>query len=229
MPIHDWTRVSVGVFHDFHVAWMTHLNEALNNGVLPAEFYSMIGRDQIDIVPDVIVSPNRGNFVPPRTRFTATVDADLYVERQNRLTIFDRDDRAVASVEIVSSGNKSSRYRFRQFLNRSVATLTHGRHLLIVDLHPPTARDPQGIHGAIWAELCNDPYEAPADKPLTLVAYSAAQITRAYIEPIAVGDALSDMPLYLDPQGYVLVPLEATYHAAYKGMPARWKSVLEGD
>lgn len=22
MPIHDWTRVSAGTFHDFHVAWI---------------------------------------------------------------------------------------------------------------------------------------------------------------------------------------------------------------
>jgi hypothetical protein len=34
MPIHDWTRVDAGTFHDFHQAWITHLKETLNDGVL---------------------------------------------------------------------------------------------------------------------------------------------------------------------------------------------------
>jgi hypothetical protein len=34
-------------------------------------------------------------------------------------------------------------------------------NLLIVDLFPPTSRDPQGIHGAIWDELAGEPFELP--------------------------------------------------------------------
>jgi hypothetical protein len=30
MPMHDWTRVSAGTYHDFHNAWITHIKEALN-------------------------------------------------------------------------------------------------------------------------------------------------------------------------------------------------------
>ena len=36
MPVHDWTRVIAGTFHDFHQGWITHLKEALNNTILPA-------------------------------------------------------------------------------------------------------------------------------------------------------------------------------------------------
>ena len=39
---------------------------------------------------------------------------------------------------------------------------------------------------------------------------------------------LIDMPLFLDPDRYIYVPLEATYLAAYRGMPAFWREVLEG-
>ena len=35
------------------------------------------------------------------------------------------------------------------------------------------------------------------------------------------------MPLFLEPELYVNVPLEATYQAAYRGVPRRWKTVLE--
>lgn len=49
----------------------------------------------------------------------------------------------------------------------------------------------------------------------------------AYVEPVAVGQALSDMPLFLDPGHYVNVPLESTYQAAYEGVPRRWRQVIE--
>ena len=97
-----------------------------------------------------------------------------------------------------------------------------------IDLHPPGKRDPQGIHGAIWSQISDDDYLAPSDKPLTLVAYDAGSVKRAYIEPVAVGDTLTEMALFLEPEAYVNVPLESTYDAAYRGVPARWKRVIEG-
>ena len=50
---------------------------------------------------------------------------------------------------------------------------------------------------------------------------------REDVEPTAVGRELIDMPLFLEPEIYVPVPLEATYQAAYRGVPRRWKAVLE--
>ena len=51
---------------------------------------------------------------------------------------------------------------------------------------------------------------------------------RAYIEPICAGGVLTPMPLYLEPRGYVLVPLEETYTTAFAAMPAiggkSWKT-----
>ena len=42
-----------------------------------------------------------------------------------------------------------------------------------------------------------------------------------------MGRELIDMPLFLEPELYVNVPLEATYQAAYQGVPRRWQRVLE--
>jgi hypothetical protein len=64
-------------------------------------------------------------------------------------------------------------------------------------------------------------------KPLTFVAYEAEELTRAYAEPLAVGDLLPTMPLFLEPNGCVMVPLEATYQSAFDAMPKRWRTVLE--
>jgi hypothetical protein len=59
-----------------------------------------------------------------------------------------------------------------------------------------------------------------------MVAYEADLSATAYIETVAVGDALPDMPLFLGPGLYVLVPLEATYQAAWDTVPARWQRVI---
>ena len=93
-------------------------------------------------------------------------------------------------------------------------------------LFPPSGRDPQGIHKAIWDEIQEGPFELPPDKRLTLASYSAGLETMACVEPIAVGDVLPDMPLFLEPEKYVPAPLESTYQAAWAVYPAPLKDAL---
>src|SRR5262249_1818664 len=106
--------------------------------------------------------------------------------------------------------------------------IRQGVHLLVVDLFPPGPRDPQGIGKAIWDEFAEEDLELPSDKPLTLAAYDAGPPRVAYFEPVAVGDMLPQMPLFLKSESYVLPPLEATYGTAWKGFPAPLKQLLEG-
>jgi len=40
MPMHDWTRVSAGTFHDFHCSWIAELKKTLNGGLLPPDYYA---------------------------------------------------------------------------------------------------------------------------------------------------------------------------------------------
>jgi len=234
MPIHDWSRVSAGTFHDFHSAWIIELRNSLNGGVLPSDYYAMAEQFAGDVGPDVIAlhagnglgsaSSTTVSDVAPRVRHTAEAEIDFYVKKQSSLVIrHSSEDEVVACIEIVSPGNKSSQRHFRSFLDKVFNALAQGLHLLLIDLQPP-----RGIHDAIWSELCDQEYQPPADKPLTLAAYAAGTTTRAFVEPIAVGDPLIDMPLFLGPRAHVPVPLEATYQAAYRGVPARWRKVLEG-
>ena len=71
----------------------------------------------------------------------------------------------------------------------------------------------QGIHRVIWEEICDGAFELPLEMPLTLVAYSAGVPRRAFVEPVAVGDAVPKMPLFVNPDTYILAPLEASYLA----------------
>ena len=136
-------------------------------------------------------------------------------------------DRIVALLELVSPGNKASQFALYAFVDKAVVALFRGYHLLIVDLFPPTPRDPQGIHAVIWTELGGARFTLPPNEPLTLAAYSAGPVKKAYVETTAVGRTLLEMPLFLEPEIYINVPLEETYTAAYRGVPQRWKRVLE--
>jgi hypothetical protein len=120
----------------------------------------------------------------------------------------------------------ASRSAIRTFREKSSDLIRQGVNLLIVDVFPPSPRDPQGIHKAIWDEFTDEPFELPADKPLTLVAYQASPEITAYVEPVAVGDALPDMPLFLDDDFYVNLPLEATYAATWNVLPKELKALL---
>jgi hypothetical protein len=63
---------------------------------------------------------------------------------------------------------------------------------------------------------------------LTLVSYAAGPQVEVYLEHVAVGATLPEMPLFLRPDRYVNVPLETTYQAAYRGVPSFWRDLLEG-
>jgi hypothetical protein len=250
MPIHDWTRVDDGIFHAFHLAWMGELQKALNAGVLPPDYYALAEQIAGSVGPDVLTLQGNGAAggvgagdesgasggtstlvrTVPKTRFSTPLTIPDYVTRRRTLVIHHvSGDRVVALLEIVSAGNKASNHAFRTFIDKAVGVLTQGYHLLLVDLHPPTPRDPQGIHATIVGELGGPPFAPPPGQPLTVASYEAASPGgNGYVDTLAVGDPLPDAPLFLEPGGYVRVPLEATYREAYSGVPLRWRRVLEG-
>jgi hypothetical protein len=125
----------------------------------------------------------------------------------------------VAIIEIVSPGNKHSRASIESFVKKAVEFLRAKINLLIIDLFPPTNRDPQGLHQLIWEQIENEPFELPVDKPLTLVAYSSGDCITAYIEPVAVGDELPPMALFLTPYSHVPTPLADTYETTWNVCP----------
>jgi Protein of unknown function (DUF4058) len=244
MPVHDWTRVSAGTFHDFHQAWIIEIRNALNGGLLPDGYYAMAeqvaGRPHPDVLtleqfeePGSASGDRISNGTaltvtanPPQVRYTLEAEAAIYAAKADRIAIHHSSgDRVVAFLEIVSPGNKHNQTAVTQFLDKLAQALAQGCHLLVIDLHPPGKYDPQGLHAAFWN--VNTP-SVTAEEPLSLAAYRANSVPRAYFEPLAVGGTLSDFPLFLTTEYYVKVPLDSTYQAAWRGVPARWKRVLEG-
>ena len=242
MPVHDWTRVDAGMFHAFHTAWVTHLSETLNGGLLPSGYYALPEQHAGRHIADVLTlhAPGRDNPpAAPAEGGVAVADAPPRVRRKlspapaargTRRTLAIRHvsgHRIVALVEIVSPANKDRYAHVAEFADKAETALWHGIHLLLIDLFAPGPHDPRGMHGAIGELLDDTPYELPPNEPLTLAAYAAGQRPEVYLEHLAVGSPLVDMPLFLSPDRYVNTPLEPTYLAAYRGLPAIWRAVLE--
>jgi hypothetical protein len=240
MPIHDWTRVDAGLFHHFHQDWTIELCRSLNAGRLPPGYTALTDQQTGGPIPDVLAlhrgpkSPAKGvtgsglavATAPPRARFIQEFEEDTYARRANRLRIQHRHGHVVAVIEIVSPGNKNTRTALRTFVRKAADLIWQGIHLLVVDLFPPSQRDPQGIHGAIWDEIAGRPFELPADKPLTVAAYRAVPTKTAYVEPVAVGDELPTLPIFLTEDEYVPAPLEETYRGSWTVFPADFKELL---
>jgi len=250
MPIHDWTQVSAGTWHAFHVSWIAAIQLALNDGRMPPGYYVQaeqiagpLGPDVLALQSDTFPQTNGTtsthesgtggvalavNKVPPRAKLVAEDEMNDYVLKRRTIVIrHNSGDRIVALIELVSPGNKESRHAFRSFVEKAVEAMYRGYHLLIVDLFPPTPRDPNGLHAAIWGEFSEQGYTPPTNAPLTLAAYSSGPRKRAYVEPTAVGRDLLEMPLFLEPELYINTPLEETYRAAYRGVPRKWREVLD--
>jgi Protein of unknown function (DUF4058) len=244
MPVHDWTLVDPGIFHHFHTVWTGRLSEELKAN-LPEGYYALaeqhLGRKQGDVLalhineqPDALSAPE-----PPEGGGIAVAEAPPVVNRTlvaslktKRRTLTIRHisgHQIIALVEILSPSNKSTANSVAEFIEKAAAALRAGIHVVLVDLFPPTKHDPHGIHAVLWDYVAGEEYILPEGKNLTLASYSAGSFTAtAYVEHLAVGDSLKDMPLFLTSERYVNLPLNSTYEMTFNKMPDFWCNVLKG-
>src|SRR5262249_24069207 len=135
MPIHDWTRVDAGIFHDFHHTWIAEIKRALNAGVLPPDYYALAEQVAGGLGPDVLTLEGPSNGVagpavgrggiavaetPPQVWFHTRTEIEVYAAKANAIAIrHTSDHRVVAMVEIVSPGNKNSKHGLRAFVAKA--------------------------------------------------------------------------------------------------------------
>jgi len=222
MPVHDWTRVEAGIFYDFHNVWTAALRNTLNEGLLPEGYYALTEQHAGRTIPDVLAlhaspEPDEPRWLPPDTGGIAVAEAPPRVQckqimepaalaRRRSLAIRHvSGHRLIALIEIVSPANKVRNLHVAELVEKAISALERSVHLLLVDLFPPGRHDPSGIHGKIAESLerYGEPYVLPTGAPLTLASYLAGPSVEAYLEHLAVGAPLADMPLFLRPDRYV--------------------------
>ena len=165
MPLHDWTRVDAGLFHDFHQSWAVEIKNALNGGLLPADYLALVEQHVSGPIPDVLTlrlpprkRPPAGGVATlptpaPAARSVRRIPVPLvYARKANRVTVRHRHGEVVAVIEIVSPGNKATANECKTFVTKAAELLAGGVSLLVVDVFPPGKHDPDRLHEAIWAD-----------------------------------------------------------------------------
>lgn len=237
MPLHDWTRVDSGLYHDFHQTWTVSLKASLNAGLLPPGYSALVEQRTGALGADVLTIDTASADGPPaggvatqaRPRASMIQQSSLrrYARKANRVAIRHRLGKTVAVIEIVSPGNKSSQRALDEFVAKSIEYLEAHVHLLIVDPFPPGKRDPNGLHALIWDAFSDETFEIPRGKDRLAVGYEAGEEPTAFIESLAVGESLPEMPLFPQAGQYIPVPLESTYAAAWAACPTLVRELLE--
>jgi hypothetical protein len=228
------------LFHDFHQTWSIQIKSALNAGILPKGLTALVEQRSAPRESDVLTieslekarsgSANDGGVataVPPVVRFVGRSSKQIYATRANRVVVKHRLGRTIAVVEIVSPGNKDSRAALRDFVDKVIDFLRAGVHVLVIDLFPPTPRDPFGIHKAIWDEIEETGFAFPDAKDRILASYETGDGHTCYVEAIGVGDVLPAMPLFLSKGWQVPVPLESTYLATWNTSSEEFRVAVE--
>jgi hypothetical protein len=130
MPMHDWTAVRAGTFHNFHFGWVAAIRDRLNAGLLPPAYFALaeqvIGGPEPDVVslhtrpqPEkgaAAVAPSR-----PKAAFVMPLEEEKerYARKANRIAVHHELGNVVAVVEIVSPGNKGSKHAIRSLVEKA--------------------------------------------------------------------------------------------------------------
>lgn len=211
---------------------------------MPAEYCALIEQVAGGLGPDVLTleRPTNGRpgpaathsgagvalaVAPPKAQFHARTELDLHAAKAKTVTVRHcSGHQVIAMAQIVSPSNKSNRHALQAFLAKAIEMLHSGVHLLIVDLFPPGPRDPEGLQKLLWDEFAENDFALSSDKPLSEGSYIGGPCPEVFIECTRFAAPLPEMPLFLSADFYVPLPLEATYQAAWEGVPAYWRDVL---
>lgn len=159
MPMHDWTRVDAGVWHDFHGLWLYAIRHVLNHGVLPPGYRAMSEQILRPYEPDVLafrqldsdVAPEGGNVLtlttsPPNVAVMTKAKPKRKPRTTRRLVVRQiRGNRVVAVVELVSPGNRDNRRDYRGFVDKATAIIDSKIHFHFVDSFPPRRGSEMGF------------------------------------------------------------------------------------
>lgn len=231
MPLHDWTRVEDCEFHALHTQWLARLTDSIND-VLPKGYYALPEQKLTVYSPDVTTYSRFGLAGPtsnglaavaePRTERRVTLRAPEVPPGRRLVVRSTPGKRVVAVLELVSKGNKDRADSVAGLCGKVAEFIRTSANAVVIDILPPGKHDPGGPHPEVCSRLDPDgpPGDAPpAGRPFTFASYRAGSETVAFLDYIAVGDALPSLPLFLDDGAFVELPLEDTYNVTVGRLP----------
>ena len=148
---------------------------------------------------------------------TLTIEVDLADDDEYEVRVYDTEygRTLVAAIEIVSPSNKDRPRSRTMFACKVAALLQQGVCVTLVDLVSVRSAN-------LYAELLDllvgtDPNLAPTPPAMYAVTLRARKppkrraLLDAWFYPMAVGQSLPTLPIWLTPESHVMLPLETSY------------------
>lgn len=230
MPLRDHFRQPLSVTHSFsgfHSAWASEIAFALNSGALPAGFYAVpqIRRDgpqEIDV--STLREGTAENPAPdagplawdaPAPSLVAVADLPPVEEVSVHVLADTGEPTLVASIELVSPGNKDRDTKRSGFVARCVAHLEAGTSVVVVDVVTNRRAD---LNGAILEAIRVDaggvlPAGLSAVSYQTAPAAPEGREVRVWPFALAVGEPSPRVPLWLSSEFSISLDLERDHQA----------------
>jgi hypothetical protein len=240
MPLLDHFNPPLNRTHpwrSFHGAWAAGMARLLNQGVLPSGYYAVplldregpieidvaALREQQTLVPADTASALRP-WTPPEPGLAVAIELPAADEVEVQVFADDGDPRLVAAVEFVSPRNKDRPQARQAFAVKCVGYLQQGSSLVIVDTVTTRKTD---LNAAILSLLEVNAGDALPSSSLSAVSYHAIgreaedQQLQLWPEPLALGQPLPTLPLWIAPDFSVPLDLEASYQATCADLRVR--------
>ena len=230
MPLLDHFRPPLHGPHPwegFHHAWATLIAQQLNLSVLPRDYFAapeitMGPAVQIDVAtlrrtdtPGAAGAEFPQAWVPPKPKFTASVDFSRLEGIEVRVFQDLGGSELRAVIELVSAANKDHTATRETFAVKCAGYLRHGIGLVIIDVVTTRLAN---LHAAIFEMLevksrrssweSRTGLYAVAYRPVTVLKKPRIEV---WPVPLALGEALPVLPLWLHVDLYVPLRLEDSY------------------
>ncbi|HEV3260381.1 MAG TPA: hypothetical protein VG013_26230 [Gemmataceae bacterium] len=221
-PLHGPRR-----WEGFLHAWATFIAQQLNRDILPPDYFAesqiSVGPEfEVDVATKELTRPGgeakhtgTAAWSPSPPRITASVDFTQLDTFEIRVYQQVGGAELRAAIELLSPGNKDGSGSRRTFAAKCAGYIQHGIGVVIVDIVTARAAN---LHAELF-----DVLEAKGRRPawesptgLYAVAFRAVKIRKhprveGWPEPLALGERLPVMPLWLAMDLYVPVRLEESY------------------
>jgi hypothetical protein len=228
-PLHGPRR-----WEGFDHAWATVIAQQLNRGILPPDYFA---EPEICVGPELEIDvatlevPNLGQgkggsatavWSPPRPEIDVKVDFARLDSYEVRVYQDLGGAELRAAIEVIGPANKDRAGSRRTFAAKCAGYLKHGISVVIVDI--VTVRK-ANLHEELFKTLEVKTRRAGWQSPTGLYAVAYRAITarksprvQAWPEPLALGESLPHMPLWLSLDLCVPVQLEESYLATCESL-----------
>jgi hypothetical protein len=228
MPLRDHFRLPVNDTHswdELHGGWpgeiVRDMTTILPAGVRSGPKVHLGWPFEFDITPSILDSPvaDSGGGTATMTAIspTLTVEADLYEQDEYEVRVYDteRGRQLVAAIELVSPSNEDRPGSRESFVGKVVSLLQQGVCVSLVDLVSVRQANLYADVLALFGR--NDPALGPTPPPLYAVTLRSRKpkkrrpLLDAWFYPMAVGQPLPTLPIWLSPDLRVMLSLETSY------------------